>query len=332
MFSINMLSKLKRSRVKYLIHLPGDYNKSSRYLRHWSARFLRSSVKFSVLVRDYDFYLKIKEELRFIDFVYAKSPLDVEGVISEFPSLKTIVYLNNFAMNIHTLRFNNYEHVFIGNKNTDLYSIPTNYYKAYDSIYVSGCFAMDKFKESNVYSSGVKFESIGVDIPVGNCDSNDVSLVISDGCLVDRSLYSTLMSLVANGVRNVTLICNNKIQDRLRENIIEFEHMFDLNIFLTNEINSLLSKKMVIVDYENVTLDHIYSGSPLYIFRDENYKGSPKDYRYFFSDLPFVNTVDGRANNISIEIEKFSRSHFDQWKAFLLNNFDPDNFAGCFGK
>ncbi|MGR5231117.1 hypothetical protein [Vibrio rotiferianus] len=327
-----MLSKLRRNRVKYLIHLPGEYNKSSRYLKHWSARFLRSSVKFSVLVRDYDFYLKIKKELRFIDFVYAKSPLDVEDAINEFPSLKTIVYLNNFAMNIHTLRFNNYEHVFIGNKNTDLYSMPTNYYKAYDYVYLSGCFAMDKFKDSNVYGSGVKFESIGVDIPKGSYDSNDVSLVITDGCLVDRSLYSTLMSLVRNGVKNVTLICNGKIQERLRENLIEFEHMFNLNIFLTSESNSLLSKKMVIVDYENLTLDHVYSGSPLYVFRDENYKGAPKDYRYFFNDLPFVHSIDGRTNNISIEVDDFNKNHFDKWRGFLMNNFDTDNFASFFGK
>lgn len=54
-----------------------------------------------------------------MNIIYAKNPTDVENVLNKLPFLKAIYYFSNTGNLIHTLRYNIYQHIFLGHGDSD---------------------------------------------------------------------------------------------------------------------------------------------------------------------------------------------------------------------
>jgi len=120
---------------------------SINHLLHWIPIFESSGFPFSILVRDENNFSKLSKKFPTLQIAYAKTPVDVEAVVTAQPELKAVFYPSNMAKNIHLLRFNHLKHVFIGTKNSDQLSKFNKSYRAYDAFWASSPYGLDRFKE-----------------------------------------------------------------------------------------------------------------------------------------------------------------------------------------
>lgn len=141
----NYINLGKPNSSEFLL-LTGDGKNGLNHLKHWVPEFLKTKVKFSILVRSKELFKLVQKEYRMLDVLLAESALDVEAILSDLSCLKAIFFMSNPSNNIHVLRFNNYKHIFLGSDNSDRDAQVTKIFRAYDELWLSSQSSIDKIK------------------------------------------------------------------------------------------------------------------------------------------------------------------------------------------
>lgn len=97
----------------------------------------------------------------YLDIVYAKAAIDVERVLNKLPYLKAIYYLSNTGNLIHTLRYNIYQHIFLGHGDSDKAASAHKFFRVYDEIWVAGQAHIDRFKNAKFDIEHINFIKVG---------------------------------------------------------------------------------------------------------------------------------------------------------------------------
>ena len=160
MFNCN-ISRLQPNSNNYIMLHSADIKLTENHIDFWLESLLNTTISFSILVRDIKNFKKLTQKYPSLQILYAKSPIDVESVITAQPSLKAILYTSNLARNIHLLRFNHLKHIFIGTKNSEWLSQFNKSYRAYDEIWCGGEFVINRMKKEIGNIGHLEFKTIG---------------------------------------------------------------------------------------------------------------------------------------------------------------------------
>lgn len=145
----------------HLLHTGEGLTHGPSHLDQWISHFIKSGEKFAILIRNKALFNWAIEKYSTIDIVYAKSANNVENVINKLPFLKAIYYFSNTGNLIHTLRYNRYQHIFLGHGDSDKAASAHKFFRVYDEIWVAGQAHIDRFKNAKFNTDHIKFVKIG---------------------------------------------------------------------------------------------------------------------------------------------------------------------------
>lgn len=148
---------------KYIhaIHTGEGMTHGPSHLSQWIPYFCQADVEFVVIVRNMDLYKWVTENFPYVDVIYAKNPIDIENVLNNLAFLKAIYYLSNTGNLIHTLRYNVYQHIFLGHGDSDKSASAHKFFRVYDQVWVAGQAHIDRFKNAGFYTGHMQFIKVG---------------------------------------------------------------------------------------------------------------------------------------------------------------------------
>ncbi|RJT46880.1 hypothetical protein [Rahnella woolbedingensis] len=146
--------------ITHLLHT-GEGVRCAYQLEQWVDEFITSNEKFAILTRNIEMYKWAVKQYPYLDIVYAKAAIDVENILNKLPYLKGIYYFSNTGNLIHTLRYNIYQHIFLGHGDSDKAASAHKYFRVYDEIWVAGQAHIDRFKNARFDASHLSFVKVG---------------------------------------------------------------------------------------------------------------------------------------------------------------------------
>lgn len=331
--NINISRINKRKPAKIMIHAANE-KLTVGHINYWIEPFVESKIHFSILTRDIKSYKKLIELFPKYSILYAKTPIDVESVITAQEDLESIFYTSNVAKNIHLLRFNNLKHIFIGSENSDQLSKINKSYRAYDEIYVSGQAQIDKITDSIENIGHLKFPIIG------KPQLKNVFLKT-----LKKELSHTVLYLPSNSksgsltlLGEMLLHLNDYISyikldnSRYAKDINQFsiDNSLDVTTFKEKELlhNILIQSDFIIVDIQNIKVFLLAYNIPIVVYVPEENSEEialdiPKESLYLFSNkkefLSIINSL--RKEDVLKEKRMFMTEYLLGKETTLLNTF-----------
>ncbi|MFC6276862.1 CDP-glycerol glycerophosphotransferase family protein [Psittacicella hinzii] len=148
-------------RIVHAIHTGEGMTHGPSHLSMWIPFFVQAGVDFVVIVRNRDLFNWVIREFPYVDVVYAKTPQDIENVFLSLPVLKAIYYISNTGNLIHSLRFNDYQHIFLGHGDSDKTASAHKFFRVYDQVWVAGQAHIDRFANTGFNTAHMEFVKIG---------------------------------------------------------------------------------------------------------------------------------------------------------------------------
>ncbi len=145
---------------KILLHT-GEGKNGITHMNLWIPIFKQSEVDFVVMVRNYEVFKYLKEKYTELPLVFAKEVKEVDSVLNKMHSLRACFYPSNTGNNIHTLKYNNIEHIFIGHGDSDKTASAHKYFRVYDENWVANQAHIDRFNNAGFDHTGLKHIKVG---------------------------------------------------------------------------------------------------------------------------------------------------------------------------
>jgi len=333
--NINISRINKAKPAKIMIH-SADEKLTVGHVNYWIESFVESKVPFSILTRDMGTYKKLIKLFPKYSILYAKTPIDVESVITAQKDLKTVFYTSNMAKNIHLLRFNHLKHVFIGSENSDQLSKINKSYRAYDEIYVSGQAQIDKITDAIENTGHLKFSIIGkpplknIFLKTMNKKISNTVLYLPDTSKITSS-FLIFMGEILLELRNHS--CYVKLTDtRYTKDIKQFsiDYSLDISLFSEKELlsNILIQSDFIIVDIKNIKVSLLAYNIPIIVYipeenREDIVMDIPNESLYQFSNKEeFCSIIESlKKEDVLKEKREFMIEYLLGREATLANTF-----------
>jgi len=327
------LSKLKTNNQNIcMLHL-GSEKLNKKHLAYWIDIFDKHALQISYLTRDIKSFKKLIQLYPTHQILFASSPIDVESIINIQPRLKAIFFPLNAVKNIHLLRFNHVKHIFIGTKNSDRLSQVNKAYRAYDEIWVSGQYMIDKYKSSFNRLGHLKLKMIGKpqlkEIFLENEDYKNTHTIYISKSKSILFKFINILYLRLKKYRICFIIEKSYIIYNLK--MIIQRNVSEVKIHSKNKIFDTLRSpsKYLIIDIDTVSIFYLAYNKPLLVYADKNIDKStlkldiPNDALYLFSNQEeFLEIV----KNIDKDILKSKRDYYTQYFLGKIETLE-DRFA-----
>ena len=157
-FNISHLNVMTAPRV--LLH-SGEGKPGEAHMSMWIRSFEEAGVPFAVLTRLPNLYDFIRKNWPHVSIALASTAPEVEEIINYLPHLKAVFYPSHTGNNLHLLRFNHLEHVFIGHGDSDKSGSAHKFFRAYDQVWTAGEAHIDRFRNESVDFGHVQFLKVG---------------------------------------------------------------------------------------------------------------------------------------------------------------------------
>lgn len=148
-------------KITHILHTGEGMTHGPSHLNMWIPHFLKNGDDFIVLVRNRALFDWVKSNYSYIGVAFARRPVDVEDLLMHLAHVKAFYYLSNTGNLIHSLRYNNYKHVFLGHGDSDKAASAHKFFRVYDEIWVAGQAHIDRFENSNFQTNHIKFVKVG---------------------------------------------------------------------------------------------------------------------------------------------------------------------------
>lgn len=313
-----MFKKNHFAHISILIHAGEDLKSGYRYLLYWLPEFFKSEINFGILVRKKDLYKKIKNEFRTISIFLAQDSLGVEDVFNKLVDLKAIFYMSNSSNNIHLLRFNQYQHIFIANENYSRDMQVTKVLKAYDELWLQSENLIDRIKSEVENINSMKILKIGKPQlkNVINSDKKDSILCIFS--IVDAVVIRSIRSVIHYSIQNnmkikfVFLAPNEKINRfskyielQLREKPLKSN--MECSIYKVFSDDLLKDSGFILCDLKSYNEKFIINNIPVCVYCSYNF------------------STDMFLRNKNFPLEKvFLFSLFEELQNYLINDIHEE--------
>lgn len=308
------------NKTAHLLHT-GEGIKCAFHLELWLGEFIASKESFAILIRNLELYEWAIQQYPYLDIVYAKTALDVESILSKLPYLRGVYYFSNTGNLIHTLRFNSYQHIFLGHGDSDKAASAHKFFRVYDEIWVAGQAHIDRFKNTGFNTDHIKFVKVGrptlkhivrksLNNSKKDCAINNLTYFPTwEGAFEENNYSSAHLSIVMLSEIQKILNCNIRAKyhpltgqrDKTFESVtVSLEREFIDRQYLLNIAdktvpvsNLIIDSQAFICDISAVVSECISSLSPIFIYIPSDRKVvtsssdmSYSDYAYIFSSIP----------------------------------------------
>jgi len=301
----------------HLIH-SGENVSGLSHINLWIPYFEKANIQFIILVRDYEFFLLLKDTYPYKTILLAKNKKDIDNYFKQLSYVKACFYPSNTGNNLHLLQYDNIKHIFIGHGDSDKSASAHKYFRIYDENWVAGDAHIDRFKNASFDFLGLKHIKVGRPnlkdvLTISRLDwkkrfngkINLLYLSTWEGVYEEQNYTSVeIMKKVFNtipmkvdtisiklhpwiGKRDNSLLNTQKeLETILRQKNVEF-NIFDKN----KAINSLVKESNIFIcDISAVITDSLAADAPIFVYipKDKDIKLSQskmgyKDYTYIFS-------------------------------------------------
>ncbi|RIY37925.1 hypothetical protein [Psittacicella gerlachiana] len=153
--NFNVLNK-----YTHVLHTGETIKAGPNHLVLWIPYFCKAKINFFILVRNREMLNWLKETYPFVSVAYCKRDQDVEQLLTNIDSVHSILYPSNTANLIHTLRYSEYKHIFIGHGDSDKSASAHKFFRVYDQIWVAGQAHIDRFANAG-FSIASEFVKVG---------------------------------------------------------------------------------------------------------------------------------------------------------------------------
>lgn len=243
-----------------LIHCGESASIGYLHTKEWC--FLLSDFKKSIifLVRNLELYNKLTKEFPEYNIAFAKNPIDIEALLAKF-LVKNIFFTSNTANNIHLLRFNDYNHIFIGCYDPLRQPDMHKYLRVYDELWLHSASRVRDFLENND-PRHLKIVNIGNPyndylFTESNCIRNivyvpDFTIEFKDSFLLNMVDYikssrnkKYLFSFFLQNKQDIEIFDSSISQIQRLVNVVQSD---------TTDLQLLSTSQVAICDFNNETL------------------------------------------------------------------------------
>ncbi len=281
------------------------------HLEWWLPILRQSNVGFSILTRDTKSFKKVKNKYPNLPILFAKSTLYVETVIKTQPNLMAVLHTSNMANNIHLLRFNHLQHIFIGSKNSEWLGSIDKTYRAYDEIWVSGDYQYNKIINSIEDTRHLKIHRVG---------KPQLKEIFLDKTNIQNSIYLyTLKPSNSTSFYKMPISAQQNIKS-----LFGPPKIYQLSYFLTSTLfrfRKTITDNAIIVDLPKLNIWLFTLQKPVFVYMPKSkvfiHKSIPKEVVTTFSSYQEL-TEYLKKDTRQKEREQFIEKVFG--KSFTLND------------
>ncbi|AEG31698.1 CDP-glycerol:poly(glycerophosphate) glycerophosphotransferase [Thiomicrospira cyclica ALM1] len=152
------LKLLKKTNPKVAIYISGLEGVAYQ-VNQWLPVLEKMAIPAIIIVREKSIYKGMKPTP--IPTFYARAQIDVETLISNAPTLKTVLYPANTMKNVQALRFYHLNHYFINHGESDKAVNQSKLLMAYDKLLVGGPLAEKRLREAGLPIRDGQIEHVG---------------------------------------------------------------------------------------------------------------------------------------------------------------------------
>jgi len=152
--------KSELNTIRVLIHAGDGINSEYQFI-NWLQEVQFSYQRFAVLVRSWDVYAAVKDQLINCNLIFTSSANGVEQMIARMKGLRLVLYVSNTGNNLHVLRYNHLTHAFIGHGDSEKSASCHKFFRVYDEIWVSGQAHIDRFSNASFETRHLNFVRVG---------------------------------------------------------------------------------------------------------------------------------------------------------------------------
>lgn len=302
--------------IPFLIHSGELAAAGVNQLSPWIPIFSSSQVNFVVLVRNIQLFNELKRKFPQVAIAYAKRGSDVEELLSYLPKLRHVFYPSSTGNNIHLVRFNHLNHIFIGHGDSDKQSSAHKALRIYDEIWTAGQAHIDRFALMNFDTKHLKFLKVGrpnltkVFKNKKEFNTNKLNILYLptwEGTIEETNYSSTHLSgeiikelsgqdNVSLGIKYHPFTGNRNLSlQSINRNTLDLinELKINANLYNDNNVSDLISKYQIFIcDISGVITECLSANCPIFVYipNDKNItiaksKIELKDYCYTFSTI-----------------------------------------------
>lgn len=149
------------STIPFVIHCGENASTGINQLIPWIPVFSESGNNFLILVRNIELFKLLEKKYPWLHIAYAKRVVDIDALFKQLPETITVFYPSSTGNNIHLVRLNHLNHIFIGHGDSDKAASAHKALRLYDEIWTAGQAHIDRFKKSEFYTGHMKFLKVG---------------------------------------------------------------------------------------------------------------------------------------------------------------------------
>lgn len=147
--------------LNHVFHTGEGMTHGPSHLNFWMPYFNCVDENTLILLRNLELYNWVKTNYPRFPVAFAKNGNDVDDLFSHLYYLRNVYYSSNTGNTLHTLKFNELNHVFLGHGDSDKSASAHKYFRAYDEIWVAGQAHIDRFKNAGFPIEKMSFLKVG---------------------------------------------------------------------------------------------------------------------------------------------------------------------------
>lgn len=346
-----------RENARFLLHI-GDGVEAAFQVDLWYSFTKAVDPALILVIRSDALYRKLRATRPELYVEYVKAGLEAEKLVSACPKLTGVLYVSNTGNTVHFLRLNHLRHVFVGHGDSEKAASCHKFFRAYDEVWTAGLAHIDRFKNSGLDFSSIRFRIVGrptmrglLSVKADASSGNFLYLPTWEGFQADQEYTSLaaagtfipdLVKLTGRhaviklhpltGKRNPALL---DVEQALRESSAHPEGgilVVEKNKPVTD---TMAESDFLVADISSVVSDYLTLGRPifLHVLEDDSLRKStssmpPEAYCYTFSKpaalLELVERVILKGDDYLRENRERARQYFVDVERTLGCQFEEE--------
>lgn len=154
----SLLARLRLARI--LLHV-SQGAEAMHHIDAWLEFCRVVDENLLVVVRSKPLFERIARERSGLNAIYVKGGREVEWLIDHVPRAKAVLYVSNAETNIHFIRYDRLKHIFVGHGDSEKSASCGKQFRYFDEVWVAGRGHIDRFRDSGIDFSSLRFRVIG---------------------------------------------------------------------------------------------------------------------------------------------------------------------------
>lgn len=346
-----------RENARFLLHI-GDGVEAAFQVDLWYYYTKAIDPSMILVIRSDALYRKLRATRPELYVEYVKAGLEAEKLVSACPKLTGVLYVSNTGNTVHFLRLNHLRHVFVGHGDSEKAASCHKFFRAYDEVWTAGLAHIDRFKNSGLDFSSIRFRIVGrptmrglLSLKTDGSSGKFLYLPTWEGFQADQEYTSLaeagtfipdLVKLCGRhaviklhpltGKRNPALL---DVEQSLRESSAHPEGGIQVVERNKPVTDTMADSDFLVADISSVVSDYLTLGRPifLHVLEDDSLRRStssmpPEAYCYTFSKpsalLELVDRVILKGDDYLRENRERARQYFVDVERTLGCQFEKE--------